>query len=238
MLFQDPEFQKLLLLHSRDRRYQKLIEELEELPKDLARMDQKIEIERESVELAMAEWKDLETLNNTLEKEILSHNDSINRQRNKQLEVKKNEEYQALENEIANLQSKIDGLENQQIEVLLKIDGARETAELAQGKITERIEEMQAQRDKRASLGEERKTEVEELKNEIEETRKEIEPIFMSTYDRVSKIVSRPPYMAPIMDQKCSGCHLRVSNDVVSSVLVEKKITQCDQCGRIVYVER
>ena len=114
MLFQDPEFQKLLLLHSRDRRYQKLIEELEELPKDLARMDKKIEIERESVELAMAEWKDLETLNNTLEKEILSHNDSINRQRNKQLEVKKNEEYQALENEIANLQSKIDGLENQQ----------------------------------------------------------------------------------------------------------------------------
>ncbi len=215
-----------------------MIEELEELPKDLARMDKKIEIERESVELAMAEWKDLETLNNTLEKEILSHNDSINRQRNKQLEVKKNEEYQALENEIANLQSKIDGLENQQIEVLLKIDGARETAELAQGKITERIEEMQAQRDKRASLGEERKTEVEELKSEIEETRKEIEPIFMSTYDRVSKIVSRPPYMAPIMDQKCSGCHLRVSNDVVSSVLVEKKITQCDQCGRIVYVER
>lgn len=238
MLFQDPEFQKLLLLHSRDRRYQKLIEELEELPKDLARLDKKIEIERESVELAMAEWKDLETLNNTLEKEILSHNDSINRQRNKQLEVKKNEEYQALENEIANLQSKIDGLENQQIEVLLKIDGARETAELAQGKITERVEEMQAQRDKRASLGEERKTEVEELKSEIEETRKEIEPIFMSTYDRVSKIVSRPPYMAPIMDQKCSGCHLRVSNDVVSSVLVEKKITQCDQCGRIVYVER
>jgi len=215
-----------------------LIEELEELPKDLARMDKKIEIERESVELAMAEWKDLETLNNTLEKEILSHNDSINRQRNKQLEVKKNEEYQALENEIANLQSKIDGLENQQIEVLLKIDGARETAELAQGKITERVEEMQAQRDKRASLGEERKTEVEELKSEIEETRKEIEPIFISTYDRVSKIVSRPPYMAPIMDQKCSGCHLRVSNDVVSSVLVEKKITQCDQCGRIVYVER
>lgn len=215
-----------------------MIEELEELPKDLARMDKKIEIERESVELAMAEWKDLETLNNTLEKEILSHNDSINRQRNKQLEVKKNEEYQALENEIANLQSKIDGLENQQIEVLLKIDGARETAELAQGKITERVEEMQAQRDKRASLGEERKTEVEELKSEIEETRKEIEPIFISTYDRVSKIVSRPPYMAPIMDQKCSGCHLRVSNDVVSSVLVEKKITQCDQCGRIVYVER
>ena len=90
----------------------------------------------------------------------------------------------------------------------------------------------------RAAIGEERKVEVEELKKEIEETRKGVEPSFLSTYDRVTKSVSRPPYMAPINDQKCSGCHLRVSNDVVSSVLVENKITQCDQCGRIVYVER
>ncbi len=238
MLFQDPDFQTLLLLHSRDRRYQKLVQELEELPQDLDRMDQKIAIEKESVELAMAEWKGLESQNNSLEKEILSMNELIAKQRNRQLEVKKNEEYQALENEISNLQNKIEERENEQIEVLLKIDGARETAELAQGKISERVAEMQDQRDKRATLGEERKIEVEQLKIEIEETRKEVEPGFLSTYDRVSKIVSRPPYMAPINDQKCTGCHLRVSNDVVSSVLVEKKITQCDQCGRIVYVER
>ena len=136
------------------------------------------------------------------------------------------------------MQQKIEERENQQIEVLLKIDGARETAELAQGKITQRVAEMEDQRNKRAAIGEERKVEVEELKKEIEETRKGVEPSFLSTYDRVTKIVSRPPYMAPINDQKCSGCHLRVSNDVVSSVLVENKITQCDQCGRIVYVER
>ena len=77
-----------------------------------------------------------------------------------------------------------------------------------------------------------------DLEKEIEQTRQDVEPSFLSSYDRVTTIVSRPPYMAPISDQKCSGCHLRVSNDVVSSALVEKKITQCDQCGRIVYIER
>ena len=112
------------------------------------------------------------------------------------------------------------------------------SAELAQGKISERVREMEQQRDTRAKLGEEKKVEVQELEAEIEETRKEVETVFLSAYDRVKTIVTRPPYMAPIEDQKCSGCHLRVSNDVVSSVLVEKKITQCDQCGRIVYVER
>ena len=238
MLFQDADFQKLLLLHSRDRRCQKLHLEVKELPQEVARMEEKIAVEKKSVELALAEWKGLESQNNSLEKEILSMNDLVNKQRNRQLEVKKNEEYQALENEIVNLLSKIEARENEQIEILLKIDGARETAEVAQGKISQRVAEMEKQRDERRDQGEEKKSELIELEKEIEETRKEVEPSFLSTYDRVATIVSRPPYMAPISDQKCSGCHLRVSNDVVSSALVEQKLTHCDQCGRIVYSER
>ena len=77
---------------------------------------------------------------------------------------------------------------------------ARETAEVAQGKITERVAELENQRNDRQSR-EKKKSELDDLKNEIEETRKEVEPVFLSTYDRVSKIVSRPPYMAPIEDQ-------------------------------------
>ena len=68
--------------------------------------------------------EELESQNNTMEKDILSMNDLIAKQRNRQLEVKKNEEYQALENEITNLQSKIEERENEQIETLLKIDEA------------------------------------------------------------------------------------------------------------------
>ena len=82
---------------------------------------------------------------------------------------------------------------------------------------------MEKQRDERRDQGEEKKSELIELEKEIEETRKEVEPSFLSTYDRVATIVSRPPYMAPISDQKCSGCHLRVSNDVVSLSTSGKK---------------
>ena len=60
-----------------------------------------------------------------------------------------------LENEIASLQQKIEERENKQIEVLLKIDGARETAELAQGKITQRVAEMEISEVKGA-IGEEK----------------------------------------------------------------------------------
>ena len=59
----------------------------------------------------------------------------------------------------------------------------------------------------------------------------------LRTYDRVKKVVSGAPY-GTFERSKCSGCNLRVSNDVISTALVEQKLTQCDQCGRIVYIER
>lgn len=238
MLSSDPDFQQLLLLHSRDRRLKTLKNDLDKLPGELEYMDKKIFEEKESIRMAMEEWKTLESKNNSLEKDILSHRDQIARQRNRQLEVKKNEEYQALEHEIANLESKIDELESEQIETLDKIDDARETAEVAEKKIAQRVIELEKEREERVAFGKQAEIDVQSLETQIVETREEVEPDFLSVYDRVSKIVSRPPYMAPLEDQKCSGCHLRVSNDVVSSVLVEKKLTQCDQCGRIVYIER
>ena len=238
MLSSDPDFQQLLLLHSRDRRLKTLKNDLEKLPGELEYMDKKIFEEKESIRLAMEDWKTLESKNNSLEKDILSHRDQIARQRNRQLEVKKNEEYQALEHEIANLESKIDELESEQIETLDKIDDARETAEVAEKKIAQRVIELENEREERVAFGKQAEIDVQSLETQIVETREEVEPDFLPVYDRVSKIVSRPPYMAPLEDQKCSGCHLRVSNDVVSSVLVEKKLTQCDQCGRIVYIER
>ena len=237
MLSSDPDFQQLLLLHSRDRRLKTLKNDLEKLPGELEYMDKKIFEEKESIRMAMEDWKTLESKNNSLEKDILSHRDQIARQRNRQLEVKKNEEYQALEHEIANLESKIDELESEQIETLDKIDDARETAEVAEKKIAQRVIELENEREERVAFGKQAEIDVQSLETQIVETREEVEPDFLSVYDRVSKIVSRPPYMAPLEDQKCSGCHLRVSNDVVSSVLVEKKLTQCDQCGRIVYIE-
>lgn len=238
MLSSDPDFQQLLLLHSRDRRLKTLNNDLVKLPGELEYMDKKIFEEKESIRLAMEDWKNMESKNNSLEKDILSHRDQIARQRNRQLEVKKNEEYQALEQEIANLESKIDELESEQIETLDKIDDARETAEVAEKKIAQRVIELEKEREERVAFGKQAEIDVQSLETQIAETREEVEPDFLSVYDRVSKIVSRPPYMAPLEDQKCSGCHLRVSNDVVSSVLVEKKLTQCDQCGRIVYIER
>lgn len=238
MLSTDSEFKKLLLLHSRDRREKKMLDELKNVPLEISRTEEKILIEKKSIEMAMDEWKSLEAKNNSLESELLSINEQINRQKNKQLEVKKNEEYQALESEISSLKLNESEKEDEQIEVLVKIDDARETARIAEDKISQRVVQLDLQKKGLIERESEIKGELSTLKEEIEASRSDIEQEPLRVYDRVKKVVSRPPYVAPLSEQTCTGCNLRVSNDVVSSALVEQKLTQCDQCGRIVYVER
>ena len=238
MLSNSPDFQELLLLHGRDRRYGKLDEELQLLPDDINRMDKKILTENESIELAVSEWKQLESNNNSLEKEIIEIGEKIAKSKVRQLSVKKNEEYQALESEISTLTLLQSQKEDEQIEVLVNIDDAKATAEIAQDKIALKVKDLERQKQGLEDRVAQVKIELLDLEKEIETARNQVDAEMLKTYERVKKVVARAPYLAPLKDQKCSGCNLRVSNDVISTALVEQKLTQCDQCGRIVYIER
>lgn len=238
MLSNNTDFKKLLLVHSRDRRSHLMGQELNNIPSLIIKMESKIKLEKDTIAAATQDLRSLEAQNSSIEKEINSITDQISRNKNKQLEVKKNEEYQALEKEITNLLEQQSSKEDLQIEVLVKIDGAKETAEIAKSKITEKVESLEIEKLGLIKRQEELEIETEQLATELEDARSDTEEILLKGYDRTKKVVSRPPYIAPLEDQKCTGCNLRVSNDIVSSVLVDQKLTHCDQCGRIVYCER
>lgn len=238
MLSNNTDFKKLLLVHSRDRRSHLMGQELNNIPSLIIKMESKIKLEKDTIAAATQDLRSLEAQNSSIEKEINSITDQISRNKNKQLEVKKNEEYQALEKEITNLLEQQSSKEDLQIEVLVKIDGAKETAEIAKSKITEKVESLEIEKLGLIKRQEELEIETEQLAKELEDARSDTEEILLKGYDRTKKVVSRPPYIAPLEEQKCTGCNLRVSNDIVSSVLVDQKLTHCDQCGRIVYCER
>ena len=81
-------------------------------------------------------------------------------------------------------------------------------------------------------------TEIKELDQSHQEAVDQIAPELLSAYQKVKRIVKRSPWIVPVEDQRCGGCNLRVSNDVVAKALVEGQISNCDQCGRIVYFDR
>ena len=238
MLFDEPEFQALLLLHGRDRRKIGTEQELKDLPKVREMVKNKIEIEKETIASAQIELREFETKANTFANLIASIETKISQQKTKQLKVKRQEEYQALENEIKGLQEQISANEDEQLETLMKVDDARATLVIAEGKHTDRVHSLETQLEELKERGKLLKEDIIVLENEIKASSEEMDPTFLRQYEHVKKVVRRPPFVVPVEDQKCSGCNLRVSNDIVSSILVEEKLTVCDQCGRVVYIER
>ena len=78
-------------------------------------------------------------------------------------------------------------------------------------------------------------SDVEQAEADYHESRVSVNQSSLEIYDLTKTQVKRPPYISSIDIQNCSGCHLRVSNEVLGLVISGEEIVNCDQCPRIVY---
>ncbi len=231
----DPQIEKLLIVQARDASLQKIEKELTRIPGERAAIDAHIQQEEANVELARQTLKEKEVRRNELDLEVKNKENAILRFRNQQLEVKKNEEYRALTNQIEQMEAEIAALEEQEIGLMLEIDAAKETFQSERAAIEARIVgqrreiELLAEREKNLQAS------VEEARTELAQSREAADARYLEQYDRVKKLTKRAPYVVRIESHKCGGCHLRVSNEVSHAVLNSDEPHFCDQCARMVY---
>lgn len=231
----DPQIEKLLILQHRDVTLQRIQSDLDRAPKERAAIDATIARETNNIEEAREALKSKELERKEVDSEVKAKETTLQRFRTQQLEVKKNDEYKALTHQIELTEQEISALEEREIELMLEIDTIRETFEKERGTIEKRIETAKGEI---VTLGERVKNlEASKIEAAAEAKKAEegVDPNYLEHYFRVKKLVKRAPYLAPIESQKCSGCHLRVSNEIARGVLNVGELHFCDQCARIVY---
>lgn len=231
----DPQIEKLLIVQDRDTSLQKIEQELTRIPNERASIEKLIQQEEANVEEARHSLKEKEVQRHELDVDVKAKESSIQRFRTQQLEVKKNEEYRALTHQIEQLEAEIAAMEEKEIELMLEIDETKEVFEAERAVIEARIE---AQRREIVLLGEREenlKASIDDAKTALADSRTAVATNFLEHYDRVKNLTSRPPYVAPIQNHVCGGCHLRVSNEVSKEAMSSGEPHFCDQCARIVY---
>ena len=231
-----PTIEKLLVLQDRDQK--RLAQEglLRTIPRDVAAIEQKIAGEQTALEAARDELQQLELKKKALENEIAAAAEQMGRYRSQQLQVRKNDEYQALGVEITHTQSAISTLEEQELEVMYSIDDARRKVAAAGEELKRNVSGHEA----RIRLMRERETtlqgELQAAQALVAAAREGIDEAVRRLYDR---LVSKPglPAVVAVREGKCGGCHLKISTNVESESRKVDKVVTCDQCGRIVYWE-
>lgn len=231
-----PALEKLLVLQDRDARRLTLEAQLKSAPREIVAVEQKIAAEKSAIETARTEVKELESRKKLLEVDIGSTEEKIAKYKNQQMQVKKNDEYQALGHEIITAQEGIGTLEEQELQVMYLIDAAKKKFAAAEAVLKQNIagheERIRNLREKEKHTT----VELETARAEVATARAPIEEFALKVYDRVA--THKQPVCVPIQGGKCGGCHLKVSSEVESASRgknPEIKLPVCDQCGRIVY---
>ena len=229
------EIESLLVLQDRDQRILKLETDLKRIPIDQERAKERLTNDLKNVADAKLAVQDNEIAIKNIELDIGTRKDTLTKLKTQQYETKKNDEFTALGNEIVRYNEQVDDFETQELELMEKADTLRaaqkkteDSLELTQGMVDEEI----------ADLG----TRLEEFKKQLTEVTAErtklaesIDEELLSLYDRLMKSKGGNAVVSADKGQ-CSGCHMKLVPATVISLQAEKEITQCENCGRILYI--
>ena len=229
--------EKLLVLQERDRKRLHFEQQLASVPHEIAAIEGKISAEKSAIETAKAEWHGLESKKKILETEIKSAEEKIAKYKNQQMLVRKNDEYQALTHEIETTQAIIGKWEEEEIGIMLVIDEAKARFRAAEAELKNNIfgheGKIRALRERGTHL----QGDVAGAQAEVATARQDVPEPQQRIYDRIAVKPGHPVCVA-ITGNKCGGCHLKVPTHIEVQARSELELTTCDQCGRIVFLEK
>jgi predicted nucleic acid-binding Zn-ribbon protein len=231
-----PALEKLLIFQDRDQRRQAFETQIKQVPDEIAAVRRKIEEERAGVETAKAAWREAEAKRKALETEIGLAEQKAARFRTQQLEVRKNDEYQALGHEIETVAAQVAALEEKELVLLYEIDESKAKVKAAEAAAAQGIAVHEARirtlQEKESTM----RQALAALQGELEAARAAVPEAALAIYVRIAKRVPLP-VCVPLRELRCSGCNLKVSSGISSDVRAGSKLVTCENCDRIVFCE-
>src|SRR5208283_3287509 len=113
-----PSIERLLILQDRDQKIRLLRLELQNLPAERASLDSNLASGSIRLDAAKQRARDVELEKKKLEIKAQAKRDSIAKFKTQQFQTRKNEEFQALSNEIKRFEGDIEKIEDRELELM------------------------------------------------------------------------------------------------------------------------
>lgn len=231
------DIQGLLVLQEEDIIRMQALHQLELIPHKIHHCNKEIDELQSSFEAGKKSLKEIEVEQKNTEVELRLAEELIVKYKTQQMSVKKNEDYEALSHQIDDTHKKIDLLENKDLECLMAIDEQKKALRNLEEETLEKVQtvkkHIQCLEDEQSKV----QASIDAIKQAYEKAKSNISPEALHMYENIKRHVKKPKFIVFLDGHSCTGCHLRVSNDIVQEVLSKHQLACCDQCGRILYVE-
>ena len=206
------------------------------LPQDEARAKAKLAGDVAALAKAHQALLDCELRVKKIELDAETRRTTIKRLKLQQFETRKNEEFVALGHEIVRYEKDLDAFETLELEAMDEVDGFRAAQKAVEAALTHTRklvdEDLVSIMQRHARMEADRLDILAEREKLIVNVPDSVIPLYnrlMKTKDGLA--------IAPLRDGKCEGCHMRLIASTVMKVQTGKEISQCEDCGRILYIE-
>ena len=229
--------EKLLVLQDRDRKILQVQTELSNVGPERESLQNRAQSSQETLDAAKLRVKQIETERKELELEVEAKKQLIDKYSIQQFQTKKNDEYRALANEIANCKAEIVKLEDQQLELMEKGEVAQKELAGASGAGSELKKQVQTQLTDLADREQKLEIELSDLESDHDRLIDGIDESTLLRYQRLRK-QKGPNTVVGIEHSVCGGCHMKLPTQIVISCQAQQELVACPNCGRILYYAR
>jgi predicted nucleic acid-binding Zn-ribbon protein len=228
------DLEKLIALQRLDSASSDAHRRLAEEPERLKALDARLEAATHTVTAAKERLAANQKARREIEKDVAVHQGRLSKFREQAMAVKTNQEYHAIQHEIAFAQTEIKKREDQILELMVEADDL--TAAVKNADAAAAAETKAVDADRKALAGE-----LGRLNSDLERISAErtgvvagIAPKVLATFE----LIARRRHgigIAEARDGMCTECHVRLRPQVFNTVRRNEEILQCDSCNRILY---
>lgn len=229
-----PELEQLLVLQDREQKIRQIQSEVKTLPLERKSLEGQLAASRAHLEGLKLRAKELEVHRKKLELDVQTRSDTIAKLRTQQDQTRKNDEFQAMGNEIKRYEDEIRKIEDEELEVMDQVDKAKAelgTEEKKTGQVTDSIGRQMVDLETKGKTLDQR---LQELATERDQLASQIDEDLLDRFQRL--FVSKGDAAVVALEHDvCTGCHMKVTTATAVHVKTGKEIVSCEQCGRILY---
>jgi predicted nucleic acid-binding Zn-ribbon protein len=229
--------EKLLLLQERDRRIKQLTRESDDIPARKKLSETRLQEHKAAMQAAQEEIKRNAAAIRGVELDVETARQRILKFREQQNNIKTNEEYRAIEREIAGVEKQIRDLEDREILLMEESEGLRANASRMEQRLKQEETVVKADSDVLEQRLQNIMNEANALKAERATMVPEIDESWLSRYERTFKHTGDYA-LVPIESGSCGGCHMQLQPQTVQDVKKHLNMICCTFCGRILYWRR
>lgn len=228
------DLERLIALQRLDTAAHDAERRLSDAPEREKALDVRLEAARQRVVAAKERLSANQNARRTIEKDVAVHQGRLSKFREQAMAVKTNQEYHAIQHEMAFAQAEIKTLEDQILELMVQADELSAEVKRADAALAAEQKAVETDRKNVAAESTELKASLQRIAGERITTVAGITPQVLAVFDQVAKRRGGIA-VAEARDGICTICHVRIRPQVFNTVRRNDEIVQCDHCQRILF---